>query len=257
MRLYLAGLIEQMSNWDNELKSNILKDCNVLQSFAYYKPGDEKYYSLCKSILMDSGAFSIMNNKSMRNKFDPLEYVKKYAQFIKQNDIKYFFELDIEGVYGFDVYRDCLKCLQDITGKEPIYVFHKWRGLDYFKELVKQKDYIALGDVSVGGGSRKLYDYFPWFIQEAHKNNCKVHGLAFTALKDLRYMEFDSIDSTSWSSGCRFANACRFDGHNIQNYRLIRQDGIDIPTSTTFKKHDIPEWKQLSQYFDREYEPIW
>ena len=112
--------------------------------------------------------------------------------------------------------------MQDITGKEPIYVFHKWRGLNYFKELVKQKNYIALGDVSVGSGSREIYKFFSWFINEAHKNNCKVHGLAFTTLNDLNYMNFDSVDSSSWTSGSRFAHPFRFDGHKMKTYNCKR-----------------------------------
>ena len=253
MRLYLAGAIEHASRWENK---SVLNGCNVLQSFAYYKPGDEQYYPLCKNILLDSGAFSIISNKKIKRDFDPLEYVRSYGKFIKDNNIKYFFELDIESVCCFEVYKNCLHELQDITGKEPIYVFHKWRGLDYYKELVKQKDFIALGDVSVRSGSRKLYGYFPWFIQEAHKNNCRVHGLAFTTFRDLQYMNFDSVDSTSWLNGSKYANPCRFDGHIIRRYKMVRKDNVEIPTATTFEKHDFLEWKKLSQYFEQ-FEPIW
>lgn len=257
MRMYLSGIIEHISTWGDELINELLSDMNVLQSFAYYQKNNERLYPLCKSLMLDSGAFTVMNNKHKRNDFNPLEYTKAYAEHIKKNNIDLFLEMDIEGVFGFDVYKDCLHCLQDITGKDPIYVFHKWRGLDYYKELVKKYNFIALGDVSVGSGSRELYKYFPWFLEEAHKNNCRVHGLAFTSLKDLQFMPFDSVDSSSWSSGCRFARPSRFDGHNLLGYDLIRNDARDLPTSTTFRKHDIPEWKKLSQYYDEEYEPIW
>jgi len=156
------------------------------------------FYTMCKSFLMDSGAFTVMNSKKSKNSFEPMEFTKKYAQHIKENNVQNFLELDIDGVFGFEVYRDCLHCLQDITGRDPIPVYHKWRGVEYYKELVKKYDYIAIGDVSIGAGSRELYKYFPWFLNEAHKNNCKVHGLAFTSLPDLQFMPFDSVDSSSW-----------------------------------------------------------
>ena len=164
--------------------------------------------------------------------------------------------MDIEGVYGFEVYKDCLHCLQDITGKDPIYVFHKWRGLNYYKELVKQKNYIALGDVSIDNKSRELYKFFPWFIEEAHRNNCKVHGLAFTSLKELQFMNFDSVDSSVWTASQRFGRCARFDGHSIKVYDERKNDEIELIRSNAVLEHDFLEWKKLSQYFDSEMEPI-
>ena len=256
MRLYLSTVLNSNLQKREDFLQ-LLNGTHILQSFAYDFPGVEKYYGECKSLLMDSGAFTVMNSKNSRNNFDPMEYCKKYAQHIKKNNIDLFLELDIEGVYGFEIYRDCLHQLQDITGKDPIYVFHKWRGLDYYEELVKQKNYIALGDVSVGAGSRELYKYFPWFIEKAHQNNCKVHGLAFTSFSDLQYMPFDSVDSSSWSSGVRFATPCRFDGHLIQKYDCSRNDERELNHNSIVRFHDYVEWKKISQYYDKEYEPIW
>ena len=256
MRLYLSTVLNSNLNQEKDFEQ-LLDGTNILQSFAYDFNGAEKYYSMCKSILLDSGAFTVMNSKNKKNVFNPLEYTKKYAEHIKKNNIDLFLEMDIEGVFGFNVYKDCLHCLQDITGKDPIYVFHKWRGLDYYKELVKKYNYVALGDVSVGSGSRELYKYFPWFLKEAHKNNCKVHGLAFTSLSDLQFMPFDSVDSSSWTAGARFARPSRFDGHKLQQYDCIRNEERCLTENSIVKRHDYLEWKKLSQYYDREYEPIW
>lgn len=252
MRLYLSSVFQ---NFNEEKIEKIIENCHILHSFAY-GPKYSKYYKFCKSIMLDSGAFTIMNSKKPIN-FNPVEYAKEYAKHIRENDIELFLELDIEGVFGFDVYRDCLHILQDITGREPIYVFHKWRGIEYYEELVKQKDYVALGDVSVGGGSRKLYDYFPWFVEKAHENNCKVHGLAFTSIPSLRYMPFDSVDSSSWCSSSRFDRVPKFDGHKIISYDCRRTEKKQLDENSIMKQHDIEEWKKLSQYFDSEYEPIW
>lgn len=254
MKIYLSAVFESAINKDK--LSHLVENANILHSFAYFKPEYVDYYHRCKSLMLDSGAFTFMN-KGKKNNFNPLEYTKKYAQHIKEHNIKNFIELDIEGVFGFDVYKDCLHCLQDITGTNPIYVFHKWRGINYYKELVRKYDYVALGDVSVGSGSRKLYQYFPWFLKEAHENNCKVHGLAFTSLKDLQYMPFDSVDSSSWKSGDRFAHPFLFDGHTVNQYDCKRNEKRKLDKSPIIQEHDFIEWKKLSVYFDEQYEPIW
>ena len=256
MRLYLSTVLNSNLNQQNDFEE-LLNGTHILQSFAYNFNNVEKYYPMCKSVLLDSGAFTVMNAKNKKNNFEPMKYCKEYAEHIRKNNIDLFLELDIEGVYGFNIYQDCLHQLQDITGKDPIYVFHKWRGVDYYKELVKQKSYVALGDVTVGSGSRELYKCFPWFIEEAHRNNCKVHGLAFTSLPDLQFMPFDSVDSSSWTSGVRFARPSRFDGHRLQQYNCLRNEERCLAENSIVKRYDYCEWKKLSQYFDKEYEPVW
>lgn len=257
MRLYLSTVLNSNVVMHKKEARERLENTHILQSYAFNFKDAEKYYPMCKSIMLDSGAFTVMNSKNSRNNFNPMRYCKEYAEHIKKNNIELFLELDIEGVYGFEVYRDCLHQLQDITGRQPIYVFHKWRGLNYYKEIVKKVPYIALGDVSVGSGSRELYKYFPWFLNEAHKNNCKVHGLAFTSIPDLQFMNFDSIDSSSWTMGARFGHPFRFDGHDVQQYDCKRTETRQLAHNEIVKLNDYKAWQKLSQYYDTEMEPIW
>ena len=264
MRIYLSSFFEEPALFpktENAEKEYIelIEGAHILASFAYHKDEHEKYYPYCKSLLVDSGAFTFMV-KSIRKgitNFDIKGYCKKYAEFVRRCNIDKFIELDVEGAYGFDVYRDCLHMLQDITGRDPIYVFHRWRGMDYFKELIKQKDYIMLGDVDVGSHSKAQEQFFSWFVEEAHKNNCKVHGLAFTQIEKLRYIPFDSVDSSSWTAGARFASLSRFDGHNLQKYDCKRTNERELAHNSLVKRHDYLEWKKLQHYFDTEMEPIW
>lgn len=265
MRIYLSSFFEEPALEPKKVEDkseyiSLLKDSHILASFAYHKDKHEEYYPYCKSLLVDSGAFTFMV-KSIKSggkfNFDIKSYCKKYAEFVKKNNVENFIELDIEGAYGFETYEYCLKMLQDITGKEPIYVFHKWRGLDYFKELVKKKDYICLGDVDVTTRNGAQEKYFSWFVDEAHKNNCRVHGLAFTQIDKLRHIPFDSVDSSSWTTGARFASPSRFDGHTILRYDCKRTDERELVHNAIVKKHDYLEWKELQKYFDTEMEPIW
>ncbi len=266
MRIYLSSFFEEETLFpktekDKQVYEDLLKDAHILASFAYAQPKHTEFYSCCKSLLTDSGAFTIMvrniRKGSKANNFDIKDYCKKYAKFVKDNNIENFIELDVEGAYGFEVYRDCLHMLQDITGRDPIYVFHRWRGMDYFKELIKQKSYIMLGDVDVGSHSKSQEQFFPWFVEEAHKYNCKVHGLAYTQIEKLRHIPFDSVDSSSWTSGARFATPTRFDGRNVIKYDCSRTAERELVHNSIVKKHDYLEWKKLQHYFDTEMEPIW
>ena len=264
MRIYLSSFFEEPAlapkkGGDKSEYIRLLRDAHILASYAYHKDEHDEYYPYCKSLLVDSGAFTFML-KSIRGNnvdFDIKSYCKKYAEFVKKNNIKNFIELDVEGAYGFETYKDCLHMLQDITGRDPIYVFHRWRGMDYYKELVKQKDYICLGDVDVGSGNKVQEKYFSWFVDEAHRNNCKVHGLAFTQVDKLKQIPFDSVDSSSWTAGARYASVCRFDGHSIRKYNCKRTEEKELMHNSIIKKHDYLEWKALQKYFDSEIEPIW
>lgn len=53
------------------------------------------------------------------------------------------------------------------------------------------------------------------FIDEAHRNKCKIHGLGYTSLRNLPYVNFDSVDSTSWLSGAKYGAMCRFNGSGL------------------------------------------
>lgn len=264
MRIYLSSFFEEATFFpkkesEKQAYADLLKDAHILASFAYHRPEHDEFYPCCKSLLTDSGAFTFMvrSIRGKANNFDIKSYCKKYAEFVKKNNIENFIELDVEGAFGFDVYKDCLHMLQDITGRDPIYVFHRWRGMDYFKELIKRKDYIMLGDVDVGSHSKTQEQFFPWFVEEAHKNNCRVHGLAFTQIEKLRHIPFDSVDSSSWTAGSRFASVARFDGHNCQKYDCSRTSERQLVHNSIVKKHDYLEWKKLQHYFDTEMEPIW
>ena len=80
--------------------------------------------------------------------------------------------------------------------------------------MVKNYKYVAIGGIRQEIG-KKRYKYFKLFLDEAHKHNCRVHGLGFTRTTDLESIPFDSVDSTSYQCGARFFKPHRFDGKKI------------------------------------------
>ena len=178
------------------------------------------------------------------------EYLTRYIKFINDHDIQYFFELDIDSVVGIEEVERLRKRLETETGKKCIPVFHKSRGKDYFIRMCQEYDYVAIGGIVTKEIMPSEYKYFKWFIDTAHKYNCKIHGLGFTNLKGMYIYKFDSVDSTSWQSGSKFASLFHFNGRKLlvidTTGRRLRSD---IPTNK-INRHNYYEWVKFQRYAD-------
>lgn len=253
MELYFSAFWQSVyslpKDWEKLVNMSEMSICQTFcRAETRMKKNLEKQKEF-KNYLLDSGAFSIMMNPKSSQKFEIMDYTEKYAKFIKENNIEDFIELDIDSIYGINVYIDCLHKLQDITGKNPIKVFHMWRGKDYFLELVKKEKRIAISRIASAGNSNKLKEsdfiLINDLIQIAHDNNCKVHGLGITGSAELRKYNFDSIDSSSWNSGVRSGSFCRFDGHSINVYKNPGDYKLD---GKIYALNGFLEWKKYSDY---------
>lgn len=248
MELYFSSFFESIYALPKDYENYIdISKISILQTFARAETRMKKNIEKAKyfkNFLLDSGAFSMMSSQNHKT-FDISEHTKKYAEFIKENDIKDFIELDVDGVFGIDVYKDCLHQLQDITGKNPIKVFHMWRGLDYYKELVKKEQKIAIGGIAIKFIKESDFNMFNELIEIAHKNNCKVHGLGLTSASNLRKYNFDSIDSSSWTCGARSGSFRRFNGHEVNSYKTPDSYKLD---SNIYMLNSLQEWSKFSDY---------
>jgi len=107
-------------------------------------------------------------------------------------------------------------------------VYHESRGHEYWINMCKDNDYIAIGglvnqpEINTPTRQKILLD----MCDEAHLYNTQVHGLGFTPLTLLNNhtMFFDTVDSTSWNFTKR------------GNSATINEKGelIKIPPITTF-----------------------
>ena len=78
-----------------------------------------------KNFLLDSGAFTFMNGR----KYSDLDmYLEKYINFINENDVEKFFELDVDCIKGIDWVEKSRYKLEAETGKKCIPVWHVRRG---------------------------------------------------------------------------------------------------------------------------------
>ena len=217
----------------------------VLESFAYFVPQQVQQVKNTKMFLLDSGAFTFMSGNGGKVNFD--EYLERYIAFINETDIRYFFELDVDSIVGYERVKDYRRTLERKTGRRCIPVWHKSRGLDEYKRMVKEYDYIAIGGIASGDIKRTEYKYFTPLLNYAHHAGCKVHGLGFTNTELLHKYPFDSVDSTSWISGGRYGQVYRFDGRNMvattdNTKRAVHHRIIDL--------HNLREWMKFQKYAD-------
>ena len=243
MKVFLSGTCKIK---DNE----ILKKCDYfLESFLSIKKEKLPFFLSAKDFLLDSGAFSFMNGKKTGNIYN---YAKQYAYFVKEYDIKNFFELDIELLVGWEEYLKINDVISSITKKQSIPVFHKNRGWEWFEKMCKQVPYIAYGGIAVNRREVKkiVFDTMPVFISCAHKNKCKIHGLGFTSTSMFDKIKFDTIDSTTWLIGSRLGNLCYFTGNGMRQF-YSTQKGKKTIDADKLDMFNFLEWCKFQRYADK------
>lgn len=240
MNVYLAGTYSRQALFE---KHNPLY---ILESFFYIEPWQLKKLHECKGFILDSGAFTFMNNAKNETNFD--EYVEKYIQFIKKNNIKMFLELDIDVVVGYERVKEYRKYIEKETGRQCIPVWHKSRGIDDYLEMVKNYKYVAIGGIVTKEITREQWKYFPYLIREAKKQKTKVHGLGFTATNELHKYHFDSIDSTRWLSASRFGTVQTFSNGIIKTVKT--PEGKKVKHYKILDDYVVGEWIKFQEYAD-------
>lgn len=218
----------------------------ILESFYYANADTERLLPYFGDFLLDSGVFTFMSN--CKNNVDWNDYIERYCHFINKNDIKKFFELDIDSIVGYDKVKQYRKAIEQKTGKQVIPVWHKSRGKDEFLRMCDEYNYVAIGGIVTKEITKEQYKYFPWFINEAHKRNCKIHGLGFTSLDGIVKYKFDTVDSTAWTTGNRFGFVYKFNGKTMVK--------IDVPKGKRLNGkvaavNNFAEWIKFQQYADK------
>lgn len=248
MHLYIAGN-HPLNHGKQAINLGWWKDSHVLESFYYVQRN--KYFPLLYAqgadLMLDSGAFSVLDNGMRVESWDA--YIEEYAAFIKRYDISKFIELDIESVVGMKEMERLRNKLEKLTGKQCMPVWHKWRGLDYFKRMCDEYPYVCFGGLMSDGVSlQKLEQVFPWFISEAHKRGAKIHCLGYSPT-DLskKPFRFDSVDSSSWVSGNRFGHIYLFNESKGIMEKFDKKAGQRVKHREA-AEHNLREWLKYQKY---------
>lgn len=221
----------------------------ILESFFYCDKDTERLLPMYGDFLLDSGAFTFMQNSGTRVAWE--EYLERYADFIVRNKIEKFFELDIDAVVGESKVIELRKRLEQMTGRQSIPVWHTNRGKDAFVRMCQEYSYVAIGGL-VGTGkseyARKYWGAFPWFIKTAHDNGAKIHALGFTSLDGIKKYHFDSVDSTAWTTGNRFGYVYKFTGNGITKFDVPK--GQRIADGRRLALINYTEWIKFQRWAD-------
>lgn len=242
MKLFLAGTYSRPWLFEKH------KPLYVLESFFYIQDWQIKQLKTWNMFLLDSGAFTFMNNQHKGSKIDFNDYLTKYIKFINKYDIKYFFELDIDVVVGYEEVKRLRAKLEKETNKKCIPVWHKSRGLEEWINLTKEYDYVAIGGFVIKEIKQSDYKFIPKLLQIAKQNNCKVHGLGFTN-KIAYKLDFFSVDSTNWLKSSRFGDMEYFNGKEI---KIVKTPKGKKPVY--YKIRDefiIQEYIKFQKYLDK------
>lgn len=240
---FLAGA--ESRPWVFEQAADIIKHKPfILESYYYIDKDTEKLLPLFGDFLLDSGAFTFMQNS--KSQVDWRSYIKGYADFINRNNIEKYFELDVDSVVGYEKVLDFRKELEDLTGRPSIPVWHSNRGKDEFLKACEEYGYVALGGIVGMEWKVEAEKYMPWFIREAHKRGAMIHGLGYTKLTKLNKYHFDSVDSTAWTTGNRFGYAYKF--KNGQITKIEVPAGSRISDSRKLALNNYIEWVKFQKY---------
>lgn len=224
------------------------KGLNILETFYYLRNNKDfpRLFPLCQNFLLDSGAFTFMNNDKGHVDFDV--YTEEYAKFINKYDIKQFFELDIDSVVGLKEVERLRSKLISFTGKKPIPVWHISRGKAYFIRMCEEFSYVAIGGIVTKEIPTKKYEkLFPWFIKTAHLHKAKIHGLGYTNIKGLHKFRFDSVDSTAWLYGNMSGTVYNFNPRKGEFINIKAPNGKKL-VSHAVAVHNFNEWVRFQKY---------
>lgn len=200
-----------------------------------------------KNFLLDSGAFSYLNGKQI-TKNDMDMYVKRYIRFINQYEIKYFFEMDVDSIFGLETVKYWRKQIETQTGKKCIPVWHKQRGVDYWKQMCRDYDYIAIGGL-VLSARKQEYPSYQKLVEYAAIRGIKVHGLGFTKTKILKEYPFYSVDSSSWMTGAVMGKQKHSFKNGIVVMPRIDTKGKRLNTNKLCA-HNLAQWVLYQKYMD-------
>lgn len=233
MRLCIAA-------WEGKGKYDLLLKygCKFwLSSFLYVvkmKPEIMNQIIAAKDFfILDSGAHTFQKDG---NTTDYDQFVREYGEYVKNNPwIDEYAELDIENKVGISQVEKWRDKLESIVGKPPIVVWHRERGKEYYKHMVRKYPYVGFSGFvkTITGGMEVPMKYVGWFIKEAHDNDCKIHGFGFTRSSLLYRFPFDSVDSSSWIMGSKFGTYFHLrNGIELRRDRYGKLENLDFENIT-------------------------
>lgn len=258
----LVKIFDQMKTYISAPHSNWMKDAleasageqiefykpYILESFFYVEDWMKPYIQNWWNFLLDSGAFTFMQNAGSGASINWKDYVKKYADYINELNIDLFFELDIDSIIGLKEVERLRDYLEKLTGKKSVPVWHIARGKQKWIEICKNYEFVAIGGIVSKEIKPADFKVFHYLLQIAKDHGTKVHGLGFTNTEKLHVYKFDSVDSTAWIYGNRGGFLYRFNGRNLEKFYLPEGKRLKSKEAAI---HNFNEWLKFQKYAEK------
>jgi len=245
MKLYLAGVSSQ-KKYIEDVFSKLSDRSNfyILESFFTVKEWIFDYIDK-ENFLLDSGAFSMFSGRQK----DLDTYIDEYVDFINKHKIKHFFELDIYSIVGVKKTEELRNYIENKTGRKTIPVWHMMLGIEYYKMLCRNYNYIAIGASGKHDSkwARKTPSKLKALVDYANSKNVKVHGLGYTSDK-MKYIPFYSVDSTTWLNGNMYGFSYTFADNKINQKPRPKNKRIN---QSGMARYNLEQWVKYQNYIDK------
>jgi hypothetical protein len=209
-------------------KMQPIRPLRLLLSYHYYKDVDlDELMRLCfegtkVDIFADSGAFSAWSIGQTVVAADYIAWVKKWQH--------HFSAVAGPDVIGDPVttQRETVAMISAVKGVPVLPVFHvgeDWSFLDYW---VGKTDYLALGGMVPYVRQKPLL--IAWLNKAFSRipETMNIHGFGMTSWGLLLKYPWYSVDSSSWTSGFRYAQLQLFDPARGKLCQVVMSDNLSL-----------------------------
>lgn len=192
-----GGRFNYINDRIDQYHYNLMSYFYITKNVKYY----EKIIEKTKLAVIDSGAHSFQEGQ----KVDWLEYTKEYANWIYENDrdnILGYFEMDIDPA-GYPLeFVEYLRSILQSKSDKIIKVWHMNRGIEEFKEMVKNPEN-SMRLVAITGYQNVdiREEQYINFVKYADAHDVQLFALGMTRKKLMDTVPFDYVDSSSWKQG--------------------------------------------------------
>lgn len=176
-------------------------------------------------LILDSGAFTYSQKALDGTMPPPKLFFRRYKKYLREFGHLWdrVMELDVDSqdnelgvsVDQVDKWREEL--LDEFPHLNITPVYHSWRGTEAWQTYLDDPRIktLAIGRSAPYAGQMRAY------VDAAHRVGKTVHGLAITKYNTtLKWIPFDSCDSSSWTTGQRFGNFFIFQGGKLLNLTI-------------------------------------
>ncbi len=173
------------------------------------------------SFFLDSGAFSYAQQIQTRTMPPPEQFFRRYMAYLKDYGAAWdrIVEPDFDGIDDVDVSVEQVdrwrgEMHEAFPSANIVPVYHSWRQPEAWARYVADPRVksLAIGRAPPWDGEARR------MIDQANQAGKPVHGLAMTKYNTkLRFIPYDSVDSSTWVSGQKYGNIYIYQGGKILN----------------------------------------